>query len=130
MDKEIHQQIVQDKIENAMATLFPHGAGRTTHTRVEHHLRQIAQVAFREGESYALLSLLAVEDALGHINARLTSQGQSPISRRRLAAIIHNRHERFGVGMQLSGGQWLVRHEDLDSLMPDIKHRRGEAGGG
>lgn len=124
MNKEAHQAIVDQQIEQAMEHMFPHGAGRTTHTRVQHWLDTIALAAFREGEAYALLSLLTVEDALEHVNARLTAAGEKPITRRRLAAIIKNRHERFAVGMQLSGGQWLVRHEDIDSLIPDLKHRR------
>lgn len=126
MDKETHQSVITQEIENAMAALFPHGAGPASYALVQHMLDKIAHVAFRNGRAYALLSLLTVEEALEHVNARLESQDEHPISRRRLAAIIRNRHERFGLGMRLSGGQWLVRAEDIDSLMPDTKYRRGK----
>lgn len=123
MDKEACQSIISDEIKKAMTALFPYEARQVSHIRVQHALDKIAHIAFRKGETYALLSLLTVEDALEYINARLESQSERPISRRRLAAIIRNRHRQFGVGMKLSGGQWLVRIEDIDILMPDVKHR-------
>jgi len=46
------------------------------------------------------------------------------ISTRRARALAKNRHERFGIGQQLPGGQWVFRPEDLNVLAPDIKHRR------
>jgi len=46
------------------------------------------------------------------------------ITTRRARALAKNRHERFGVGQQLPGGQWVFRPEDLHILAPDPKHRR------
>ena len=47
------------------------------------------------------------------------------ITPRRARALAKNRHERFGVGQQLPGGQWVFRPEDLDILAPDEKYRTG-----
>lgn len=45
------------------------------------------------------------------------------ITARRARALAANRHQRFGIGQQLSGGQWVFRPEDLDILAPDTKYR-------
>ena len=104
--------ITEQRIEQALATMFPHGEGRTTRPRVEHHLRQVAQVAFREGKSYALMGLMTAQDVADHFD----------ISVRRARALIANRHERFGTGMQV-GKQWLVHRDELDQLAPDERFR-------
>ena len=46
------------------------------------------------------------------------------ITTRRARALAKNRHERFGIGQQLPGGQWVFRPDDLDILAPDTKYRK------
>lgn len=114
MDRQAHEQIVNHQIENAMEAMFPHGAGRAPHIAVQHWLEQVGQVAFREGGSYALLSLLTVEDVAREF-------GVTP---RRVRALARNRHERFGIGWQVPGtNQWLFRPEEIERLRPDEKYR-------
>ena len=108
-------QIVQDRIERSMEAMFPNGAGRATHTMARHHLETIATVAFQEGRNQALLGLMTAEDVAEHFD----------ISPRRARALIANRHERFGVGMQF-GNSWLVHRDELPSLRPDEKYRSTE----
>jgi len=107
-------QIVESKIGMAMTAMFPHGAGTTSHARVGHWLDTVAQVAFREGEAGALMSLLTVEDVAE----------QFGISTRRVRAIARNRHGRFGIGWQVPGtNQWLFRPCEIESLRPDERYR-------
>lgn len=105
-------ETVEREIEQAMDSMFPYGAGQTTHTRVRHHLEQVAQRAFQLGRTHALMGLMTAEDVAAHFQ----------ISTRRARALIRNRHERFAVGMK-AGNQWLVHRDELDSLTPDERYR-------
>jgi len=107
-----HQQIIHDRITQAMQAMFPHGAGRATHTAVLHHLQTIAHVAFQEGRSQAFLGLMTAEDVAAEFN----------VTPRRARALIANRHQRFGVGMRF-GNSWLVHRDDLPNLEPDARYR-------
>jgi len=110
MDRIAHEQIVNNRIDSAIDTMFPHGAGQAHHTRVRHWLEDVAQVAFREGGSYATRSLLTVEDVAAVL-------GVTP---RRVRAIAKNLHEPFGIGWHVPGtNQWLFRPEELETLRPD-----------
>lgn len=114
MEREHYWQSVDQEIEKAMESMFPHGAGRTTHQRVQHWLNIVAQQAFNEGRSWALMGLMTADDVAEHFQ----------ISPRRARALIANRHERFGVGMQF-GNSWLVHRDELPSLVPDEKYKTG-----
>ena len=116
MDRQSHISIVEQEITKSIDALVPNGAGSVTDRRLRRELDQVAQVAFREGASYALGSLLTVEDVAERLH----------ISGRRVRAIARNRQERgFPVGWQVPGtSQWLFRPEDLDQLTPDEKYRR------
>ncbi len=116
MDKTSHYSIVEQAIARALGVMFPDGAGTTTQHRVSYHLEQIAQIAFRQGESYALMSLLTVEDVAERFG----------ITPRRVRAIARNRQTRFGnLGWQVPGtNQWLFRPEELEQLRPDERYRR------
>lgn len=109
-------EMVDREIEQAISSLLPHGAGPTTDTRLRHHMKHIATVAFNRGASYTLTSLMTVEEVAIRLN----------VSTRRVRAIARNRQERgFPVGWQVPGtSQWLFRPEDLDQLTPDTKYRR------
>jgi len=109
MDKN---DLITRNIEEAISSMFPHGAGRAPHTRVRHYLEQIAHVAFREGRNHALLGIMTAADVAEHFG----------VSERRARALIQNRHERFGVGMRV-GNQWLVHRDELPELEPDEKYR-------
>lgn len=115
MDRQTHEQIVSQEIQQAMDAMFPYGAGQANHIRVKTMLDKIAHIAFREGRSYALLSLLTADDVAEHFG----------ISPRRARAIIKTRHERLGIGYRVPGTrQWLVTPEELENLQPEGKYRR------
>ena len=111
MIENIYSDEVEREIKQALASMFPYGAGRTTHTRVEHHLHTVAKRAFQAGKIYALMGLMTANDIAEHFN----------ISPRRARALIKNRHERFGVGMQF-GKSWLVHRDELNDLTPEEKY--------
>ena len=98
MIDSLYSDIVEREIQNAMDSMFPHGAGNTTHTRVQHHLNVIAKMAFESGKSYALLGLMTANDVAAHFDITPT----------RARALIAHRHKRFGVGMKF-GSSWLVQ---------------------
>lgn len=109
MDRQTHEQIIADAIAQAVATLLPDGAGIVSAPRLRQALDRIGALAFREGQSYALLSLLTVEDVADQLG----------ISARRVRALAAERHERFGIGYRVPGtGAWLFRPEELDALRP------------
>lgn len=115
MNKETYTSIIEQEIQKAMDAMFPHGAGQTTHAHVKHWLDTISKIAFSQGEMYALMSLLTVQDVAE----------QFDISPRRVRAIAKNRHERFGIGWQVPGtNQWLFRPEELNVLEPEEKYRK------
>jgi len=113
--RQQHESVVNDTIARQMEALFPLGAGQASSGRVEHALRQVAERAFQVGGSYALLSLLTVEDVAGILH----------VSPRRVRALARQRHTRFGVGWQVPGtSQWLFRPEEIEQLRPDERYRR------
>lgn len=105
-------EITEQAIEHAMDAMFPHGAGNASHTRVLHHLEQIAQTAFTEGKTHALMGLMTTEDVAQEFG----------VTERRARALVQNRHERFGVGLRF-GKSWLVHRDELAVLRPDAKYR-------
>jgi len=110
-------EIVHLAIEKAMSALFPHGAGQASHLRVRNALDTVAQTAYREGETNALMNLLTIEEAAERCG----------VSTRRMRAIAKNRYERFGIGWQVPGTrQWLFCPGEIDLLRPDEKYRRKE----
>lgn len=114
MNREQHDQVINRHIQNAINVIFPHGEGRVTRSCIEHHLRQIAQYAFTEGRNHALMGLMTVQDVAEHFG----------ISPRRARALIANRHERFGVGMQVGNTNvWLVHRDELPELKPDERFK-------
>lgn len=109
MNKNEYLSIVKSEIDKSIDALIPYGAGTVTETRLRHVLDKIGEIAFREGQGYALGSLMTIEDAANLI-------GVSP---RRMRAIAKDRHERFGVGYQIAGtNTWLFRPEEIESLRP------------
>ena len=120
MDKQSHTQIVNDKINMLIESVFPHGGGGTlTEPRLRYLLDQATQTAFGEGESYALTSLMDIDAALFAVNQILKNEKRKPISKRRLQAIARNRHDRFGVGYQVTGtNAWLFRPDEITTLVP------------
>ena len=109
MDRNAYFGIVTHEIDQAMEAMFPYGAGTVNSHRVQHHLDHIAQMAFNTGGSYALLSLLTVEDVAEQFH----------ITPRRVRAIARVQHQRSAIGWQVPGtNQWLFRPEELDFLRP------------
>jgi hypothetical protein len=120
VDRAAHQQIIDDRINDLVDTLLPNGAGTLTSHRLQYALSTVAQVAFSQGESYALLSLLTVED----VAARL---GVTP---QRVRAIAKARHH-LGIGWQVPGSRtWLFRPQEVELLRPGRPGRpKAERGG-
>jgi len=116
VNREQYQQILDREIQKGFNAMFPHGAGRATYQQVQHWLNTIAQVAFREGRSYALMGLMTAEDVAQHFQ----------ITPRRARALIQNRHERFAVGMKM-GNSWLVHRDELDDLRRDKRYHIGNS---
>lgn len=129
MDEKSARSIYESEIESQVNTLLPYGAGPVTDHRLRHAFDMVAKTAFRQGESFALLSLMTIDDVLMEINRRLVNDDRKPISKRRLQAIARTQHDRWGVGYQVPGtNQWLFRPLEMDSLMPgDVGRPRKKA---
>lgn len=95
MDEKSHRSIYEAEIESQINALLPNGAGTITDRRLRHAMDIVARRAFQQGESYALLSLMDIDQALDEINQRMAPR---KISKRRLQAIARERHDRWGVG--------------------------------
>jgi hypothetical protein len=109
MDENSARSIYQQKINDLVESLLPNGAGTLTEHRLRFALDKIALLAFSSGESYALLSLLTIDDVAERLG----------VSRRRLQAIAREKHDRFGIGFQIPGStQWLFRESEVESLRP------------
>jgi hypothetical protein len=119
MDEQSARSQYEQRIDNLVNSLLPHGAGSITDHRLRHALEQVAQVAFTAGQDYALTSLMDRDDAMNAVNQRLIADGRNPISKRRFQAIARTQHDRFGVGYSVTGtGAWLFRPSEIDSLIP------------
>lgn len=115
MNEQSHRQIINSEIDKQIETLLPYGAGPVNDFRLRKSLDLIANIAFREGQSYALLSLLTVQDVAERLG----------ISERRVRAIAAYRHRRFGVGWKVPGtrGTWLFRPSEIEGLTPGKRGR-------
>lgn len=119
MDEKSARSIYKSEIESQVNFLLPYGTGPITDHRLRQAMNIIAKRAFQQGESYALLSLMDIEQTLFLVNQRLTADGRKPISKRRLQAIAREKHDRFGVGYQMTGTKsWLFRPMEIESLIP------------
>ncbi len=109
MDEQSARSLYEQRINNLVESLLPNGAGTMTETRLRTALSQVAQVAFSAGESYALLSLLTVDDVAEQLD----------VSVRRVRAIAKIKHEQFGIGYKVpKTNQWLFRPSEIESLRP------------
>lgn len=120
MNKSDHEQLISQKIEDLLQVFLPHGAGQMTAVRLKSALEQVAQVAFTQGEHYALISLLTVEDVAREFG----------ISEQRVRAIAQEKHDRFYVGRKVGRNMWLFRPEELEALRPAPKAGRPKKGQG
>jgi hypothetical protein len=107
--------VINDRITAMIDALFPDGEGRVGRARVETALKSVAQVAFREGESGVLLSLLTVEDVAAQLGVNV----------QRVRAIAKVKHERFGIGWKVPGsrGTWLFLPREVELLRPGAPGR-------
>lgn len=106
--------IAQDQITKQMEALFPHGSGTASSHRVQHALDTVAQVAFRQGQTAALMTLSTSDDVA-------FLYGVTPRSIRERAKRLH---EQFALGWQVPGtGQWLFTPEEVQRLKPDERFR-------
>jgi hypothetical protein len=114
MNEKSARSLYEQRINNLVESLLPNGAGTMTETRLRTALSQVAQVAFSAGESYALLSLLTVDDVAEKLG----------VSVRRVRAIAKIKHEQFGIGFQVPNtAQWLFRPSEIESLRPGVVGR-------
>jgi hypothetical protein len=114
MNEKSARSLYEQKISQQIQSLLPNGAGSITEIRLRHALDQVAQVAFSAGGSYALLSLLTVDDVADQLS----------VSVRRVRAIAKIKHEQFGIGFQVPNtAQWLFRPSEIESLRPGVVGR-------
>jgi hypothetical protein len=112
----LNDRTVSDRIWNLCVGVYQHGQALNAFTMsvgdvIDKHLDQN----------------MTTDDVLEEINKRLSANGRTPISRRRLLAIAKYEHDRFAVGRQISRGTWLFAREEIDSLMPvESGHRRAK----
>lgn len=119
--------IIISEIEKAVDTLLPNGSGDVTETRLAAVFEAALKRVYNAGGDDALTSLMDIDAALFAVNQALENDGRKPISKRRLQAIARNRHDRFGVGYQVTGtNAWLFRPEEIESLIPR-EYDRGNA---
>lgn len=106
--------IAQDQITKQMEAMFPYGSGTTNSHRVQHALNAVAQVAFRQGQIAALMTLSTSDDVaeLYGVTARSIRERAKRL------------HEQFALGWQVPGtGQWLFTPEEVERLKPDERFR-------
>lgn len=129
MNEKLARSLYEQRIDSLIQSLLPHGAGPLTDHRLRHELEQVAQIAFTAGQDYALTSLMDRDEAMNAVNQRLIADGRAPISKRRFQAIAREKHDRFGVGYNVTGtNAWLFRPSEIDSLMPgDVGRPRKNA---
>lgn len=109
MNEQSTRSLYEQRINTLIASLLPNGAGTISETRLRTALSQTAQVAFSAGESYALMSLMTVDDVAEKLG----------VSVRRVRAIAKIKHEQFGIGYQVPNtAQWLFRPSEIESLRP------------
>ncbi len=109
MDEQSARSLYEQQINKSIESLLPNGAGTITETKLRHVLDNVAQTAFSAGESYALTSLLTVNDV-----AELFGVDVS-----RIRAIAKQKHKQFGIGYQIPNtNQWLFRPSEIESLRP------------
>lgn len=102
--------IVTTKLDTLIETLLPHGGGGTiTEHRLRWALEMVAQVAWSEGETSALMALMTTEQVADQLG----------VSERRVRALATDR----GVGWQVSRGTWLFRPGDIELLRPITRGR-------
>lgn len=106
----MYNQIVQQRIDSLVEGLLPYGAGNITETRMRTALDQVAQIAYREGDNQALLSLMTTEDMAAKLN----------VTPRRVRALAARRR----VGWQVSRHTWIFKTSDIESLRPGPPGRR------
>jgi hypothetical protein len=63
--------------------------------------------------------------ALGELLTTKQAAAYLGVTAHRMAAIAKNRHDRYGIGLQIPGTrQWLFRPDELPLLAPDPRYRR------
>jgi hypothetical protein len=109
MDEQSARSLYEQKINQLIETILPNGAGTINEQRFRLALEQTAGTAFSAGESYALMSLMTVDDVAEQLG----------VSVRRIRAIAKIKHDRFGIGYQVPGtSQWLFRPSEVELLRP------------
>jgi len=95
-------------IDAMLESLLPHGAGSLTAERLRWALEQVAQEAYTEGRSTALLSLRTVEDAA-------EAWG---VNRQRANAHVRRLHARHAVAMRVGARTWILTQEEIAAHPP------------
>ena len=95
-------------IDAMLDSLLPNGAGYLTAERLRWALEQVAASAYVEGRNDALISLRTVADAA-------EAWG---VSRQRANVHIQRLHARYGVGMRVGAGLWLLTREEIAAHLP------------
>lgn len=102
---------IRSEIKSLCDTLLPYDAGTITRHRLEFALKQVAQVAYRDGYLHGLASLRTVPEIAAE-------QG---LNAKQLAKKLAWLHKRWGLGAKL-GNTWVVAEHEVEMLLAD--HRR------
>lgn len=109
MDENSAENMISDEIQKMIAAFLPNGAGTMTEIRLKTALEKVGQVAFTTGKLYALTNLKTSEDLAVEFG----------VSLRRVQALAQERHQRFGVGMQIKGkNPWLFSADEIENMRP------------
>ena len=110
MNTQDFYEIVEREITNQLDAIAP----RPTPQRVQNAFEQIAQIAFRQGQQAALMTLSTSDDvaALYGVSARSIRERAKRL------------HKQLGIGWQVPGtGQWLFTPDEVERLRPDERFR-------
>lgn len=115
MNKQLYESLIEQDVDKFITTLMPHGGGATiTEQLLRLHLKTLIQQIAYHTRSYELVNI-RTSDQLAE---------EWGVSKRRVQAIITDRHERWGAGMKV-GRDWILSADEAERYKPDPANRNG-----
>ena len=115
MNKDEYMEIVSDKIEEIVEATFS-GEGEVLMKKdyLRDLLQKAAVEAFAQGGDYEMDNIITAQDIADLYG----------VSLRRGQAIARLRHDKYGIGSQVSTRNvWIFREKDKPLLAPGLPHR-------
>lgn len=109
MNRESYDQMVEQSIEEALATI---GEGRPSPVRLRHALEVLSKRAASISRDYHLLNLTTADDLAERWG----------VSRRAVQMLAKRRHARFGTGMMI-GNKWVFDVDEIPLLEQDMRRK-------